>query len=173
MDETLALVEPAPAFEAAYRSLLGEDPHASGRERFLSEAHGDFTAYLRLLDDDARGVNPRPGPVPQNVYWLVHDGATIVGASRLRHALTPALEDAGGHIGYDIRPTERRKGYGTRLLALTLERARTLGLRRVLLTCDADNVGSARIIQQNGGVLTSESVSPALGRLVSRYWIEL
>jgi predicted acetyltransferase len=96
-----------------------------------------------------------------------------VGASRLRHALTPALEDIGGHIGYDIRPTERRKGYGTRLLALMLHKAKALGLARVFLTCDTENVASAKIIEKNGGVLASQSVSPRAGVLVSRYWIEL
>ncbi len=83
------------------------------------------------------------------------------------------MEDVGGHIGYRIRPSERRKGYGTLILALTLAEARKLGLPRVLLTCDQDNIASARVIQANGGALASEGYSPQTQTLVSRYWIEL
>jgi len=91
----------------------------------------------------------------------------------LRHQLTPALEHEGGHIGYDIRPSARRRGFGTLILALTLERARILGLARALLTCDTDNTASARIIERNGGALAARVVSNRTGKLISQYWIEL
>jgi len=97
----------------------------------------------------------------------------VLGTMALRHYLTPLLEDVGGHIGYAIRPSERRKGYGTRILALTLERARAMGLGRVLVTCDTDNLGSARVIQRNGGALASEGHSVRTGTRVSRYWIDI
>ncbi|HLL72624.1 MAG TPA: GNAT family N-acetyltransferase [Pyrinomonadaceae bacterium] len=95
------------------------------------------------------------------------------GTARLRHQLTPALEHEGGHIGYDIRPSARRRGFGTLILALTLERARILGLARALLTCDTDNTASARIIERNGGALAARVVSNRTGKLISQYWIEL
>lgn len=180
MAEQIALVSPTLAYESAYRSLLREDPRAAGASRF-EQVGRDYVAFLRALDDEARGVGLRPGLVPQSIFWLVREdsnggqaaGAVIVGVSRLRYALTPSLEDVGGHIGYDVRPSERRKGYGKRLLALTLERARAAGLSRVLLTCDTDNVASVRIIERNGGSLASQSVSPLTGVMVSRYWIAL
>ncbi len=114
-----------------------------------------------------------PGKVPQLDFFLLRDGATILGWSGLRLWLTPDLEDIGGHIGYRIRPTERRKGYGTRLLAMTLIEARKFGLRDVLLTCDSDNAGSRRVIERNGGELASERISPRSGVLVARYWINV
>jgi predicted acetyltransferase len=172
MPAPMELLPLTPELELAYLSLLVEDPHAAGGSRF-ERLGRDYAAFLRALDDEARGVNLLPGLVPQSVYWLVRrdpTGLVIVGASRLRHRLNAALEDVGGHIGYDVRATERRKGYGTLLLARTLERARELGLPRVLLTCDSDNIASARIIEKNGGVLASQSDSPATGTLVSRYW---
>ena len=177
--ECLELMPPALELEDAYLSLLAEDAHAAGASRF-EQVGRDYAAFVRALDDEARGVGLRPELVPQSVFWLVCEdggggagGRVIVGVSRLRHVLNANLEDVGGHIGYDVRPSERRKGYGTRLLALTLERARALGLPRVLLTCDTENVASARIIEKNGGALASQSVSPATGVMVSRYWIEL
>jgi len=97
----------------------------------------------------------------------------ILGESRLRHSLTPALEHHGGHIGYVIRPSQRRKGYGTLILALTLEKARALGIQRVRITCDTDNTGSVRIIEKNGGILSAQVISERSGKLISQYWIDL
>lgn len=169
-DEHLALVLPSRDLHSAFLSLLGEDPRAAGASRY-EQARGDFPTFLQALRDEAAGIRLAPGLVPQHTYWLMREDGVIVGVSRLRTLLTPALEDVGGHIGYDIRPSERRKGYGTLLLALTLRKARMLGLPRVLLTCNTDNIASARIIEKNGGILASQSVSPLLGVLVSRYWI--
>ncbi|HEV2239244.1 MAG TPA: GNAT family N-acetyltransferase [Ktedonobacterales bacterium] len=176
MDPSVALVAPDARYAAAFRALLA-DYHAVG-ELFFSMgteariAQG-FAAYLAHLAALARGEGLSPGVVPETMYWLVRDDVEVLGASRLRHRLTPALEDAGGHIGYSIRPSARGQGYGTLQLALTLERARALGLARVLLTCDSANVASARVIERNGGELASQGYSAITGTEVSRYWIAL
>ena len=112
------------------------------------------------------------GYVPSNNYWLVYDGR-VLAISRLRHRLTDALRLEGGHIGYTVRPPERRKGHGTRLLAMTLDKARERGLGRVMVTCDKDNTASARVIRNNGEILESEGPSPRTDRTVQRYWTEL
>jgi predicted acetyltransferase len=119
------------------------------------------------------GIDLPPGIVPMTSFWLVEDDQTVIGESRLRHRLTPALEIEGGHIGYAIRPSARRKGYGTRILALTLERARVMGLRQVLVTCNTDNIASARIIEKNGGLLDGYALSPHSRVQISRYWISI
>jgi predicted acetyltransferase len=174
--ERIELVSPTPALKDALLAMLA-DFEAAGEPRRLGRATQlavqDFDAYLRLLEEYARGVNLPTDLVPQDTYWLVRDGTTVLGTVALRHYLTPALEDVGGHIGYNIRPSERRKGYGARILAIVLERARARGLDRVLLTCDTDNIASARIIEKNGGVLASQGVSPISQTYVSRYWIAL
>ena len=179
-NERLELISPTMRWETAYLAFL-DDFEAAGEPRIpagsgVELARSDFAAFVQRLQDDERGVNLKPDIVPSSAYWLLrHDGddVTILGVSALRHALTPALEDAGGHIGYSIRPSERRRGYGTRILALTLPRARALGVDRVLVTCDTDNIGSARVIEKNGGVLASEGYSSLVETRVSRYWITL
>ncbi|MDQ3916944.1 MAG: GNAT family N-acetyltransferase [Acidobacteriota bacterium] len=145
--------------------LLSGDP----RYRLALE---DFPRFLSEISDGARGAGLPPGRVPYSTFWLAA-GRRLIGSSRLRHRLTPDLEDEGGHVGYDIRPSERRKGYGTLILRRTLEEARGLGIGRVLLTCDADNVASAKVIEKNGGRLRDQAVSKRSGELISRYWIEL
>ena len=84
------------------------------------------------------------------------------------------LEAEGGHIGYSVRPSERGKGYATRMLEMALAEARRLGLKRVLITCDRKNVASARVIRKNGGRLENEVVSRLRDReFTQRYWLEL
>ncbi len=176
LTEELTLVKPGPEYEAEYRALLaeyqvsGEDCHAG---KLLKALGDDFAAFLYRLKDEERRFGLPPGIVPQTTFWLIRNGATILGESRIRHRLTPLLECEGGHIGYAIRPSERRKGYGTCILALTLEKARTMGLKRVLLTCETENIGSAKIIRFNGGIFAGESISMYSGKPVSKYWIDL
>lgn len=150
---------------------MAEEYFVSGDARYRP-ALEDFAAYLRGLLDGARGVGLPPGRVPYSTFWLA-SGRRLIGRSSVRHRLTPELEDEGGHVGYDIRPSERRKGYGTEILRLTLAEARRLGLQRALLTCDADNVASAKVIEKNGGRLQGQALSKRSGKLISRYWIEL
>jgi predicted acetyltransferase len=174
--ERLELVVPSPDLKDAFLAMVADFEAASEVDRLsraTARALEDFDAFLHLLADRARGVNLPVGFVPEGVYWLVRDGVTVLGTTGLRHVLTPTLEDVGGHIGYAIRPSERRKGYGTRILALALQRAQARGLDRVLVTCDTDNIGSARIIEKNGGKLASQGFSSISQTHVSRYWIEL
>jgi predicted acetyltransferase len=140
---------------------------------FRQSAQSDFPAYLKQIQNIDKGVNLPDGFVSITSYWLTLQGKVLIGNSRLRHILIPDLEIEGGHIGYAIRPTMRRLGYGTRILALTLEEAHEMGLQRALVTCDTDNFGSARIIEKNGGVLENYASSPESDKQISRYWIEL
>lgn len=126
-----------------------------------------FEEYVALLL--AREYDPPAGHVPQTDYWLIVQGQ-YAGDINLRHRLTPELKRFGGHIGYRIRPTLRRKGYGTLQLRLVLPRAWELGLTRVLITCDDNNIGSIKIIESNGGVL-QDKVDNGRGVLTRRYWI--
>jgi predicted acetyltransferase len=173
-DPSLALADSFWALIEDFRSAGEANRIAGGGSRLASLARVDLPDFIGELEAQARGVDLPPGLVPSSYYWLVRpqDGA-ILGVGALRHHLTPALEDVGGHIGYSIRPSERRKGYGTRILALTLDKARARGLDRVLVTCDTENVGSAHIIERNGGILASAGHSDRTGTYVSRYWIHL
>lgn len=171
----IELLAPALDLEAACRAC--EADFDSSGERFLGARAQDWPAFVHTCAEEADGRPDSPDHVPQTLLILTRiepDGTPVaLGASLLRHHLTPKLEDIGGHIGYSIRPSERGQGYGTLILAMTLPFARALGLERVLLTCDTDNIRSARVIMSNGGVLTSEGHSPLTGVPISRYWIAL
>lgn len=168
--EDARLVEPTEELREEFLAMA-EEWRAAGDARY-DEPLADFDAHLRALLDAPRGVDLAPDRVPYNMFWLVA-GGRVVGRSGIRHRLNALLEREGGHVGYDIRPSERRKGYGTLILRLTLERARALGFGRVLLTCDADNIASARVIEKCGGVFDSHAVSERTGKTISRYWIQL
>ncbi|MPM89903.1 hypothetical protein SDC9_137018 [bioreactor metagenome] len=102
---------------------------------------------------------------------MVEDNKRILGAINIRHYLNDYLLNYGGHIGYGIRPSERKKGYASLMLSLALSVAKELGINKALITCDKDNLGSARTIMKNGGVLENEVAEGE--RITQRYWIEL
>jgi predicted acetyltransferase len=95
----------------------------------------------------------------------------IVGSVNIRHYLNESLLLNGGHIGDGVRPSERRKGSATKMIALALEECKKLGIEKVLMVCDKENVGSAKSIQNNGGILENEIEVD--GVVEQRYWIEL
>ena len=172
--KSLRLIEPTLELEEAYRDYLREFIEA-GEEKNLFHRRdelADVPACIRKLQDHAKGVNLPPNEVRYLAYWAFSEAGELVGEIEIRPRLTPAFEDVGGHIGFSVRPGRRRKGCATQMLALMLDKARVMGMKRVLVTCDRANIGSARTIQKNGGKLASESVAWN-GQLTSRYWIDL
>lgn len=168
--QNINLIEPTADLEIEFLTMAKEF-QAAGDERYKS-ALENFFAYLEQASKYSLGIDLKPDFVPQSEFWLIDDGK-IVARSKLRHRLTPALEREGGHIGYEVRPSERQKGYGTLILELTLEKAKNLGLKKVLVTCDTENTGSAKIIEKNRGKLVGYEISDRSGKQISRYWIEL
>ena len=169
-EQEVTLIVPTEELRSEFLAMA-EEYLAAGEDRYKS-ALEDFPAYLRSLSDGLRGIGLPLGRVSYSTFWLTA-GRHLLGRSTIRHRLTPALEYEGGHVGYDIRPSQRREGYGTLILKLTLGEAQRLGLRRVFLTCDTDNLGSAKIIEKNGGVLQDTAISQRSGKQIARYWIEL
>jgi predicted acetyltransferase len=132
----------------------------------------DPEAFLARVEMFEAGEDLPENRVRMSWFWLLA-GDRIVASSRIRHELIPVLLLDGGNIGYEVRPSERQRGAGRELLRLTLDEARRMGLRRVLLTTETTNVGSIGIILANGGVFADTSVSPNTGRTLNRYWITL
>ena len=132
---------------------------------FINSAHGipyaGFPAYLTRKVDMARGVGLEDWMVPAGTYWLMSDGVPV-GQGNLRHRLTDALREAGGHIGYAVASDQRGKGYGKELLRLLLEEARRIGItEEILVTVYPDNIASRHVAEANGGELRRETEARA------------
>jgi predicted acetyltransferase len=109
--------------------------------------------YVRAITVDAEDeALLAPGQVPSTRLWWTR-GGEYLGRVDVRHRLTPGLTEVGGHIGYAVRPSARRRGHATAALRLMLAIAAEHGIDPALVTCDVDNVGSRRVIEANGGVL--------------------
>ena len=140
----------------------------SPRAIFRNDWH-DFDAYLADLDHETA----TDGWVPDSVFFLLdEDRDRLIGAVNIRHYLNDALMVTGGHIGDGVRPSERRKGYATEMVRLALIECRKLGIDKVLMTCEKNNIASAKTIVRNGGVPENEVVNDE-GTVEQRYWITL
>lgn len=120
----------------------------------------DYEGWLQKLEID-RTMEPNERKVPADTYFLVRENDNrIVGMINIRHCLNENLKQVGGHIGYSIRPSERRKGYNKVNLYLGLIRCQELGIKEVLMDCDYDNLASARTMLALGGRLVREWYEP-------------
>ena len=160
--------------EEKYRPQLNDmmDEWTSADEKIIPWAirkcdYHDFPAYLVSLE-----IRESDGKhVPDSTFFCLDTDRNIfVGAVNIRHFLNERLLQTGGHIGDGIRPGERRKGYGTKMVALALEECDRLGIRDVLMCCNRDNIASARTIIKNGGVLENEVADG--DTVIQRYWIK-
>jgi predicted acetyltransferase len=129
----------------------------------------DFSRWLELVASRRLGKGVEPGWVPAS-FELVIVGNRIAGRLSVRHALNDFLLNQGGHIGYCVLPAFRGRGVGKRTLQRGLEIASAHGIQRVLVTCDADNAASRRIIEAAGGVYESSYVGAGLEVPIRRYW---
>jgi predicted acetyltransferase len=130
----------------------------------------DFDKYISWLEDGSNGINLDDDYVPFTSLWLIDNGEYI-GTVSIRHKLNERLIMVGGHVGYDIRPSKRKKGYGTLILKLSLPIAKQIGLDRVMLTCDNNNIASWKIMEKNSAVLDEKYYYE--GKFKRRYWIDI
>jgi predicted acetyltransferase len=160
-------LEDEAAFVAAHEAMAAED-FAFGLSYEAGMAWAD---YVDVLAAQRCGVVPDSGLVPAT-FLAADVGGRLVGRTSIRHELNDFLAREGGHIGYGVLPGHRRRGYATAILRQSLVIARSVGVERVLLVCDDDNVGSITVIERCGGLL--ESVVPRAdgGPAYRRYWID-
>jgi predicted acetyltransferase len=168
----LRLVEPSPHYKAAILDAVAE-MQAIGEWDISPDA---FAArFDDMLAEIAAAKDPTtapPGVLPYEDFWLMEDDSWI-GLLTVRLQLNEQFLHSGGHIGYVVRPSKRRKGYGRALLRLGLDKARERGLERVLLTCNQTNIASRKIIEANGGHFENAVVVTGQEDQKLRYWIDL
>lgn len=170
------LVKVSMKYQEQIKEMLDEwkayneaHPEANQSPRAIFEDdHSDFEVYMKGINNP---VLPE-GYVPGTTYFCYDETRNLmIGAVNIRHYLNESLRETGGHIGDGVRPSERRKGYTTKMIGLSLEKCKELGIDRVLLVCDKENTGSAKSIIRNGGVLENEIKKD--GKWIQRYWIDL
>ena len=174
------LIVPCMEYAASYLAALREG-HADTTDAHLQvplqSIEADPPTHIASLNKPDTMIRLPDGTevrsVPYAHFWLVA-GNELIGRVSIRYELTERLLRSGGHIGYGIRPSQRRRGFGRQALVLAKQHAREHGLQRVLLTCSDRNIGSARIIESCGGVLENIEPHPDTPEtLMRRYWIGL
>lgn len=173
----MKLVFPNKEYEAKAKEFIAEfyeyDSEIAGSgslDRYLKESTYDewLTKVFTYIDI----ANLPADKIPGLTYFFVREeDDRIVGMINIRLALNDFLRNEAGHIGYCIRPTERRKGYGTQLLRAGIAVCRRVDIEDIIVTCDKVNLGSAGVIQNCGGVLEAELYSEAFGEVIQRYVI--
>ncbi|KNY05346.1 GNAT family N-acetyltransferase [Microbacterium sp. GCS4] len=175
---TVAFVRPTTALYDSWASAVAEfgEGHVdgSGLQAPVTPDRATLDALIAKSELLADTSAPAPeGAVHNDLYWIVDEGE-VVGFVSFRHELNDWLREVGGHIGYSVRASRRRQGVASAGLALALDRAREIGLDRVMVTCDDDNIASYRTIERAGGVLQDVSDQSERGYpMVRRYWIDL
>ncbi|GAB3598210.1 GNAT family N-acetyltransferase [Microbacterium tumbae] len=175
---TIDLIRPTARLFDSWAEAVAEfgDVHIDGSG--LQAPVAPDRATLDALIEKAERISdtsipPEEGFVHNDLYWIVEEDE-VIGFVSFRHELNDWLRQFGGHIGYAVRASRRRRGYAAAGLRLAMDRAREIGLERVMLTCDDENVGSFRTIEGAGGVLQDVIEAADQGYpLLRRYWIEL
>lgn len=171
---SLKLIFPNKEYSEAWESVIKEIEEKKEKMTpyALKGETDDYNIFLKNAENNSKGINIAKDRVQSDIYFLIEEESTrILGAIDIRHSLNEYLFSSGGHIGYGIRPSERRKGYATKMLALALDKSRALDLDKVLVTCNKENIGSAKTIMNNGGVLENEVLDGK--NIIQRYWIKL
>ncbi len=175
---TMKFVYPTLAYKTAAEEYIrefyeyGSNINGSGSlDRYLRDR--SYEEWLEKLAAQLDIANIEPGKVPSVTYFYVREtDERIVGMINIRLSLNDFLRRECGHIGYSIRPTERRKYYATEMLRSALEICKKVNIDEVILTCDRENPASAGVIKNCGGRLTDEFYSETFDETIQRYIID-
>jgi predicted acetyltransferase len=170
----MKLVVPSMKWESAFARFYQDFvQHDIENANYYREGCRHFASYVTTLNEESQGVNLREGYVPCSHFWLVDEQQSILGAIRVRHNIdNDFLSLEAGHIGYDIAPSYRRKGFGKAMLKLALNEAQQLGISKALVTADEDNIASRKVIEANGGRLDNIVQGKVFDGPLARYWID-
>ncbi len=143
--------------------LKNNEPRIQGSGSI--DKYDDLNEWLKSISDIEQGLNPKLVP---STYYLILSDDEVVGTICMRHYLTKDLEEFGGHIGYSIKPSARRKGYATEALRLILKLYKDK-YDEILIMCEDDNIASNKTILANGGALINQIEK--FGLKINRYKI--
>ncbi len=172
----LKLVFPSEEYKEQIEEYLKE--HFENGEYELAGDGGldrikNFDDWLLKVKRDLSEETIKESRMPATLFLGVRKSDNkVIGTIQIRHRLNENLLKNGGHIGDGVRPSERRKGYATEMIRLALEECKKIGINRVLMVCFKDNIGSAKSIINNGGILENELPAED-GKINQRYWISL
>ena len=176
MEENMKLILPTEAYAGEYgryrQEFLdnGDSMDGAGPMRRMPDFH-EWLAYTESCRD--KKTLPE-GKVQATLFLYVRESDDkVVGMIQVRHYFNEYLEKYAGHIGYSVRPSERRRGYAKRMLHDTLPFCRSIGLEKALISCIDTNEASRRTILANGGVYESTVYEPEEKVNLERYWITL
>lgn len=167
----LLLVRPSMEYKnqvLEYKNEFIQDGDDLSGTSYLEDYHA-YEEWMKFVFDNEDECTKHTEVTASVFLAIREEDNKLVGMINIRHTLNEYLYNYGGHIGYSVRKVERRKGYATEMLKIALEKCMKLKMKKVLLTCDANNVASARTIKVCGGILENEV--PNDGELVQRYWI--
>jgi predicted acetyltransferase len=179
--EKLFLVKPLLKHKPQYEEMMDEwekyggrlNPGALRNYSDKQKKKVTFEEWLKWIEEDRSKETCPSGAVPQDLYFLIDKNERILGAITIRHYLDEKYTKNGGHFGVGIRPSEQLKGYASKMIELALPIAKNeFGIKKIIYTCDKNNIGSAKAIQNNGGKFIEEIIEENKN-IVQRYSIEL
>lgn len=138
----------------------------------ILKEHSVADSYIDLIKKKERGESLSKGQTPFSTFWLI-DKEEFIGRVRIQHTLTKKIRTIEGQIGYTIRPSKRKNGYGKKILALALSKCRELGMDKVLVTCDETNIASKKIIEVSGGIFEKANEQGKGKPKKLLYWITI
>ena len=170
MDNNLFLTEPKRKYQNSFIKAVMDYKEAGEIEYYnlYKASILDFGIFVKMLQDHARGVNLPRGWSKYLTYWLTNDEDEILGIVRIRYKSLKLY----GHLGYDVPPSQRKNGYGNKLLKLTIEKAEEMGIDELMVTCDYDNEASIKVVKNNGGVYIDQVYDHYDNIPVNRYKIK-
>jgi predicted acetyltransferase len=172
----LKLILPNRKYAASYLRALKEFAEegtsvAEGPHRIrIFHSIKDWPKYLKVVTEERKGSNVPKDRVPASMYWAVVKNK-VVGRVHIRHTLNAGLRIIGGHIGYAVVPSERKKGYATEMLRTALKITKKMGIKKALVTCDEKNIASRKVIEANGGILFKKLKDKEKGTIL-QFWVK-